>query len=62
VTGSFRKLHNDLHNWHFSSNVIRMIVSMRMKWEGEGALMGETRNAYEVSGRNTSREETTWKI
>jgi hypothetical protein len=35
VMGDLRKLHNEeLHNLYFSPNVIRMIKSRRMRWEG----------------------------
>jgi hypothetical protein len=35
VTGGWRKLHNDeLHNLYISSNIIRMIKSRRMTWQG----------------------------
>jgi hypothetical protein len=40
VTG--RKLHNEeLHNFYFSPNVIRMSKSRRMRWIGHVARMGE---------------------
>jgi hypothetical protein len=31
-----------------SPNIIRMIKSMRMRWAGHVARMGETRNAYRI--------------
>jgi hypothetical protein len=35
VTGGWRKLHNDgLHNLYSSTNIIRMIISKRMRWVG----------------------------
>jgi hypothetical protein len=35
VTGSGGKLHNErLHKFYFSPNIIRMIKSRRMRWEG----------------------------
>jgi hypothetical protein len=49
VTGDWRKLHNEeLHNLYSSPNIIRMIMSMRMRWAGHVAGMGETRNAYRI--------------
>jgi hypothetical protein len=47
--GGRKKLHNEeLHNLHSSSNIIRMIKSRRMRWEGHVAQMGERRNAYRI--------------
>jgi hypothetical protein len=47
--GSWRKLHNDeLHNLYSSPNIVRVIKSKRMRWEGHGARMGEGRGAYMV--------------
>jgi hypothetical protein len=35
VTGGWRKLHNEeLHNLYSSPNIIRMIMSRRMRWAG----------------------------
>jgi hypothetical protein len=40
--GSWRKLHNDeLHSLYSSPNIVRMIKSRRMRWEGHVARMGE---------------------
>jgi hypothetical protein len=48
VTGDWRKLHNEeLHNVYSSPNMIR-IKSRRMRWAGNIAQMGETRNAYRI--------------
>jgi hypothetical protein len=39
--GSWRKLHNDkLHSLYYSSNIIMVIKSRRMRWAGHGARMG----------------------
>jgi hypothetical protein len=41
VTGDWKKLHNEeLHNLHFSPNIIRMIKSRRVRWAGYVARMG----------------------
>jgi hypothetical protein len=49
VTGDWRKLHNEeLHNLYSSPNTIRMIKSRRMRWEGNVARMGETKNAFRI--------------
>jgi hypothetical protein len=49
VTGGRRKLHNEeLHNLCSSPNIIRMIMSRRLRWEGHVARMGERRNAYRL--------------
>jgi hypothetical protein len=49
VTGDWRKLHNEeLHNLYSSPNIIRMIKSRRMRWAGNVARMGETRNVYRI--------------
>jgi hypothetical protein len=46
VTGGWRKLHNEeFHNLYFSTSIIRMIKSRRMRWAGHVAGLGEKRNA-----------------
>jgi hypothetical protein len=48
MTGDWGKLHiEELHNLDFSSSVITMIESRRMKWAGNVARM-EKRNAYTI--------------
>jgi hypothetical protein len=43
VTGGWRKLHNEeLHNL-YSSSIIRMIKSRRMRWAGHVERMGPKR-------------------
>jgi hypothetical protein len=40
MVGGWRKLHNEeLHNLYFSSNIIRMIQSLRVRWTGRVARM-----------------------
>jgi PAS domain-containing protein len=41
VTGDWRKLHNEeLHDFYSSPDIIRMIKSRRMRWEGQVELIG----------------------
>jgi hypothetical protein len=54
VTGDWRKAHyEELRNLYFSPNIIRMIKSRRMRWEGHVARMGEKRNAYRILMRKS---------
>jgi hypothetical protein len=47
--GSWRKLHNDeFHNLYYSPNIVRVIKSRWMRWEGHVARMGEGRCVYRV--------------
>jgi hypothetical protein len=46
--GGSRKLHNELHNLYCSPSIIRMFKSMRMRWAGHVAPMGEKRDAYRI--------------
>jgi hypothetical protein len=47
--GSWRKLHNDeLHSLYSSPNIVRVIISRRMRWAGHVARMGEGRGVYRV--------------
>ena len=49
VTREWIKLHNEQHNDPYSSpNIVRMIESRRMRWEGRVARMGERRGVYRV--------------
>jgi hypothetical protein len=38
----------ELHNLYYSSDIIRMIKSRRMRWAGQVARMGEMRIAYKI--------------
>jgi hypothetical protein len=41
VTGEWRKLHNEeLRDLYSSPSILRMIMSMRMRWSGHVARMG----------------------
>jgi hypothetical protein len=49
VTGDWRKLHNEeFRNLYSSPNIIRIIKSGSMRWTGNVARIGETRNAYRI--------------
>jgi hypothetical protein len=48
VTGGWRKLYNEeLHNLYSSQNIIRIIISSRVRWVEHILHMGE-RNAYNI--------------
>ena len=49
VTGEWRKLHNEeLNDVYCSPNIIRVIISRRMRWAWNVASMGERRGVYRV--------------
>jgi len=49
VTGEWRKLHNEeLNDLYCSPNIVRVIKSRRMRWEGIVARMGDRRGIYRV--------------
>ena len=49
VTGEWRKLHNEeLNDFYSSPHIVRVIQSIRMKWVGHVACMGERREIYRV--------------
>jgi len=49
VTGEWRKLHNEeLNDLYSSPNIVRVIKSIRMRWVGHIAGMGEERGVYRV--------------
>jgi hypothetical protein len=39
---------NSIHNLYSSPNIIRLVKSMKMRWAGHVARMGETRNACRI--------------
>jgi hypothetical protein len=49
VRREWKKLHNDeLHDLYSSSSIIKIMMSMRMRWAGHLARMWEKRNAYRL--------------
>ena len=49
VTGERRKLHNEeLSDLYSVPNIVRVVKSRRMRWEGHVARMGEGRSVHRV--------------
>jgi len=49
VTGEWRKLHNEeLNDLYCSPNIVRVLESRRMRWEGHVARIGERRDVYRI--------------
>jgi hypothetical protein len=57
ATGEWKTLHNEeLNDLYSSPNSIRVIKSIRMRWAGHVACMGEKRGAYRIlAGRLEGR-------
>ena len=54
VTGEWRKLHNDeLYAPYSSSNIVRVIISRRMEWDGHVARMGREKRCIQDFGEET---------
>jgi hypothetical protein len=57
VTGEWRRLHNkELYTLYSSPNIIRVIMSRRLRWAGHVARMGERRGAYRALVGNWGKE------
>jgi len=49
LTGEWRRLHNEeLNDLYSSPNIVRVIKSIRMRWAGHVACMGEETGVYRV--------------
>jgi hypothetical protein len=49
VTGGWRRLHNEeLHNLYASPDIISVIKSRWVRWEGHVTRMGNIRSAYKI--------------
>jgi hypothetical protein len=49
MAGGWRRLHNEeLHNFHTSPDIIKVIKSRKVKWVEHVACMGEMRSAYNI--------------
>ena len=61
VTGEWRKLHNEeLNDLHSSPNILRVITSIRMRWAGHVARMGE-RGVYRVLVGKPEGKRSLWR-
>jgi hypothetical protein len=49
VIAEWKRLHNEeLNDLHSSPNIVRVIKSRRVRWEGRVARMGERKGVYRV--------------
>ena len=58
VTGVWRKLHEELNDLYSSSNIVRVIKSIRLRWAGYVARMGKRRGVYRVLVGKTDEKRT----
>jgi len=59
VTGEWRRLHNkELNDLYCSTNIVRVIISRRMRWAGHVARMGEERRCTGLAGETGGKETT----
>jgi len=60
VTGEWRSLHNEeLNDLYSSPNIVWVMKSRRMRWDGHVARMGEERGVYMILVGKPVREGTT---
>jgi hypothetical protein len=49
VLEGWKRLHNvESHNLYAATNIIRVIRSRRLRWEGHVARMGEKKDTYKI--------------
>jgi hypothetical protein len=54
ITGEWRKLHNEeLIDLYYSSNIVRVIKSRKVRWAEHVAHVGERRGVYKVLVKKT---------
>ena len=55
--GEWKRLHNEeLHSLYRSHNIVRVIKSRRLRWEGHVARMEENRSAFKIlTGKPTGK-------
>jgi hypothetical protein len=51
VTGEWRKLYNEVNDLYSSPNIIWVIISRRMRWEGHVTCMREVRCIQGFGGK-----------
>jgi len=62
VTGEWTKLQNEeLNDLYCSPNIVRVIKSRRVRWEGHVACIGERRGVYMVLVGKSEGKESTWE-
>ena len=59
VTGDWNRLHNEeLNDLYSSPNIVPVIKSRRMRWDGHVARMGQEREVYSLGGETGGKETT----
>jgi len=62
VTGEWRRLHNEnLNDLYSSPNIVRVIKSIRMRWAGHVACIGEERGVYRILARKPEGKRPLWR-
>jgi hypothetical protein len=59
VIGKWRTVHNDGHHKpYFSPNIIRVVISRRMRWASHVECMGERRGVHMVLAEKSDGKKT----